>query len=149
MLHAIDLTWREAGLESAPMRLFRSQEHPDHWVGEDEHGVLMLWPARPRGWAKRTGYSGGKRQLEEVEPALARGTGWPFGGRGPKSRSPSGVVSKTVGVRATAEERAAWERAAGGRRLSDWIRDLLNAAAAATPVAPSPPARASRSRSKP
>ena len=91
-----------------------------------------------------------QRQLEEVEPALARGTGWPFGGRGPKSRSPSGMVSKTIGVRATAEERAAWERAAGDRRLSDWIRDLLNAAAAAAAEpAASPQARTSRSRSNP
>lgn len=121
-------------------RLFRSKEHPDHWVGEDEHGVLMLWPAQPRGWAKRTGYNGAKRQLEEVEPALARGTGWPFGGRGPKARSPSGAVSKTIALRATAEERAAWERAAGERKLSDWMREALNDAAAI---------RTSRSRSKP
>lgn len=113
------------------MKLYRSKEHLDHWIGEDEHNVLMLWPARPRGWAKRTGYSGGKRQLEEVEPALARGTGWPFGGRGPKARSPSGVVSKTLGLRVTNEERAAWESAAGERKLADWMRDTLNAAAAA------------------
>lgn len=129
------------------MRLYRSQEHADHWIGEDEHGVLMLWPARPRGWAKRTGFVGAKRQLEEVEPALARGTGWPFGGRGPKSRSPSGAVSKMIGMRVTDEERAAWEKTAGGRRLSDWMRDTLNAAAAAT-AAP-PPARTSRSKGKP
>lgn len=127
-------------------RLYRSEEHPDQWIGEDEHGVLMLWPARPRGWAKRVGYTGGKRHLQEVEPALARGTGWPFGGRGPKSRSPSGVVSKTLGLRVTMEERAAWEKAAGERSLSDWMRDTLNAAAAtATPSA----GRTSRSKSKP
>ena len=126
------------------MRLYRSKEHPGHWIGEDEHGVLMVWPARPRGWAKRTGYVGTKRQLEEIEPALARGTGWPFGGRGPKSRSPSGAVSKMIGMRVTNEERAAWERAAGERRLSDWMRDTLNDAAATTP-----PARTSRSKGKP
>lgn len=125
-------------------RLYRSEEHPDHWIGEDELGVLMLWPARPRGWAKRVGYTGGKRQLQEVEPALARGSGWPFGGRGPKARSPSGVVSKTLGLRVTTEERAAWEKAAGERKLADWMRDTLNAAAAA---AASPPAK-SRSKSK-
>ena len=55
------------------MRLYRSSEHPDHWIGEDEHGVLMLWPARPRGWAKRTGYVGAKRQLEEVGPGTIFG----------------------------------------------------------------------------
>ena len=129
------------------MRLFRSTDHPDHWIGEDEHGVLMLWPARPRGWVKRTGYVGTKRQLEEVEPALARGTGWPFGGRGPKARSPSGKVSKMIGMRVTDEERAAWESAARGSKLSDWMRDTLNAAAAAAAAATTP-ARTSRSKGK-
>jgi len=113
------------------MKLFRSGDMPDHWVGEDEHGVLMVWPARPRGWLKRTAYTGSKRSLEELEPALARGSGWPGGGRGPSPRSESGSVSKPVGLRATIEERAAWERAAGERNLSDWMRDTLNAAAAA------------------
>jgi hypothetical protein len=127
------------------MKLFRVRDMPDHWIGEDEHGVLMVWPARTRGWVKRTAYTGSKRQLEEVEPALARGTGWPGGGRGPKSRSASGAVSKPVGLRATAEERAAWERAAGERKLSDWMRDALNAAAAAV-EANSPKAR---TKSKP
>lgn len=132
------------------MKLYRSREMPDHWIGEDEHGVLMLWPARPRGWMKRRGYVGGKRQLEEIEPALARGSGWPGGGRGPKSRSGTGVISKPVGLRATAEERAAWERAAGERKLSDWMREALNAAAeAASGTSPSSPARASRSKGKP
>jgi hypothetical protein len=111
------------------MKLFRSRDMPDHWIGEDEHGALMVWPARLRGWFKRTAYTGPKRQLEEVEPALSRGTGWPGGGRGPSPRSASGAVSKPVGLRATAEERAAWERAAGERNLSDWMRDILNAAA--------------------
>jgi hypothetical protein len=113
------------------MKLYRSREVPDHWIGEDEHGVLMIWPARPHGWMKRRGYVGGKRQLEEIPAALARGSGWPGGGRGPKSRSGTGVISKPVGLRATAEERAAWESAAGDRKLSEWMRDALNAAAAA------------------
>ena len=113
------------------MRLYRLREMPDHWIGEDEHGVLMIWPARVRGWMKRKGYVGGKRQLEEIEPALARGSGWPGGGRGPTSRSGTGVISKPVSLRATDEERAAWESAAGERKLSEWMRDALNAAAAA------------------
>jgi hypothetical protein len=113
------------------MKLYRSKEHPDHWIGEDEHGVLMLWPARPRGWMKRTGFAGSKRQLEEVDLGLARGTGWPGGPRGPAPRSSSGTASKTLGLRVTDEERASWEAAAGQLKLSDWIRDTCNAAAAA------------------
>jgi len=127
------------------MKLYYSAEIADHWIGEDRHGALVVWPAEPRGWTHRTPYTGGKRPLEEVSPALARGTGWP-GALGGKIRAPSGAPSKPVGVRATDDERAAWERAAGERKLSDWIRDTLNAAAAATP---SPPLRATRSKGKP
>jgi hypothetical protein len=124
------------------MRLYRSRDNPDHWIGEDQHGALMLWPAEPGGWAKRTAYTGGKRQLEEVEPALARGSGWPGGGRTRKPRAASGEPStRSIGVRATPGERAAWESAAGERKLSDWIRDTLNAAAAAATIR-------SRARSK-
>ena len=114
------------------MKLYRPREIPDHWVGEDRHGALLLWPAKPKGWSKRTPYTGGKRQLEEVSPTLARGTGWP-GAVGGKPRALSGERStRSIGVRATAEERAAWESAAGDRRLSDWIRDTLNVAAGRT-----------------
>ena len=112
------------------MRLYRSKDHPDHWVGEDAHGSLMVWPATSRGWAKRTSYTGSKRQLEEVEPALARGTGWPGGGAG---RLPSrGEPSEPLTIRVTARERAAWKRAAKDRDrgLSDWVRDTCNTAAA-------------------
>jgi hypothetical protein len=113
------------------MRLYRSKDHPGQWIGEDEHGALMLWPARPRGWSKRTGYSGAKRQLEEVEPALARGTGWPGS---PVGRRPRGsrAADTQLGIRATREERAAWQRAADdhARKLAEWARDELNAAAA-------------------
>jgi hypothetical protein len=112
------------------MRLYRSKDHPGHWVGEDVHGSLMLWPATVRGWSKRTGYAGSKRQLEEVKPALARGTGWPGGGTG---RLPArGEPSRPLTLRVTDQERGAWERAAKerDRGMSDWIRDTCNAAAA-------------------
>lgn len=115
------------------MRLFRSKDHPGHWVGEDAHGSLMTWPATPRGWSKRTGYAGPKRQLEEVEPALARGTGWPGGGSG---RKPSrGEPSKPLTIRVTDQERGAWESTAKERSqgLSDWIRGTCNAAATEAP----------------
>jgi hypothetical protein len=128
----------------AARKLFRSKEHPDHWIGEDEHGVLMLWPAKPRGWAKRTGYAGPKRQLEEVEPALARGTGWPFGpvGRRPRGNEPS----TTLGIRVTPSERAKWQRAADKRDqgLTVWARDELNASADRSLGEPEP-----KPRSKP
>ena len=107
-------------------KLYRSKEHPDHWIGEDEHGVLMIWPARPRGWLKRTGFSGSKRQLEEVDPSLARGTGWPFGPVGRRPRD--GEASSTLGIRVTTSERAKWQRAADkhDRNLTVWARDELN-----------------------
>lgn len=36
----------------------------------------MVWPAEKRGWSRHTAYVGPRRAMEEVEPALARGTGW-------------------------------------------------------------------------
>jgi hypothetical protein len=110
-------------------KLYRSKDHPDHLIGHDEHGVLMIWPARRRGWLKRTGYNGSKRQLEEVDPKLSRGTGWPFGPVGRRPRD--GEASTTLGIRVTSSERAKWQRAADKRErgLTVWARDELNAAA--------------------
>src|SRR5215218_5696893 len=101
------------------MRLYRSQEMPGRWIGEDKHGGLVHWPAIPKGWAQRTPYTGGRRQLEELAPAMARGTGWPGGGRGPRARGDE--PSKPVTIRVTAQERASWEHAAEehDRTLSD------------------------------
>jgi hypothetical protein len=127
------------------MRLYRSRDLPEKWVGEDPEGALMVWPAKKRGWSRRTAYVGPRRALEEVEPALARGTGWPGGGRAHHPRSPSGRPSRPVSVRATEEERAAWAGAAkrARRTLSEWCREALNAAAerASKPVATAPPER--------
>lgn len=112
------------------MKLFRSASLPGRWIGEDKHGALVHWPAEPRGFAQRTPYKGPKRELEEVEPALARGTGWP-GARG--GRLPSrGSASKPLTLRVTDQERKAWQHAADDRerRLSDWIRDTCNTEAA-------------------
>jgi len=115
------------------MKLFRSDTLPDQWVGEDKHGRLMVWPAKPRGWLQRTAYDGPKRgTLIEVDPAEARGTGWPGGPTGRKPRSSGPTLATPVTIRVTAEERESWERAAKdyGRRLSDWCRGELNAVAA-------------------
>jgi hypothetical protein len=77
-------------------------------------------------------YTGLKRGLEEVAPALAKGTGWPGGGRAHHPRSATGRPSQPVTLRATEEERAAWEGAAKHlkRTLSEWCRSELNDAAA-------------------
>jgi len=117
--------------EKLKPRLYRARDLPGMWVAEDEHGVLMVWPAEPRGWRKRTAYTGPKRTLELVEPALARGTGWAGGGRAHKPRSATGRPAKPVSIRATEEEREAWEGAAKHlqRTLSDWCRGELNDAA--------------------
>lgn len=132
------------------MKLYRSPEYPNQWIGTDAEGALVRWPMETNGWLKRTPYTGGKRQLEEVSPALARGTRWPGGGRAPRPRDPAGMPSDAqVGIRATQEERATWQRAAEVRdqALAAWARDELNAAAARTlaELADSP----SRSKPKP
>lgn len=113
-------------------RLYRSRDLPGQWVGTDQAGALMLWPAEKRtGWAKRVGWTKGTRGLEEVAPALAKGTGWPGGGRAHHPRSATGLPSKPFTFRATEEERALWESAAKHlkRTLSKWCRDELTTAA--------------------
>ena len=109
-------------------KLYRSPDLPDRWIGEDQDGALVHWPAERGGWTRRTPYTGGKRQLEECETTLGRGSGWPGGGRGPAPRSSSGASNKTIGIRVTAEERAKWERVANlcDKGLTVWARDELN-----------------------
>jgi len=112
------------------MKLYRSPEYPGQWIGTDAEGALVRWPIAPDGWAKRTPYTGGKRQLEEVSPVLARGTRWPGAGRARRRRDPSGKPSDAqIGIRATQEEHAGWQRAAELREqtFAAWVRDALNA----------------------
>jgi len=129
------------------LKLYRSKGHADHWIGEDRHGALLIFPAKARGWMSRTPFVGSRLELEEVSPGLARGTKWP-GAIGGKSRDPSGKPSRTVGIRATDDERAAWLRAAdaSGLKLTDWARRSLNqvAARAAAKIT-----RTKRSKAKP
>lgn len=117
------------GFKLAEVRLYRSREMPNRWIGEDQDGALVHWPAEPGGWHRRTPYTGGKRQLEECEPALARGTGWPGAGRGRPPRQ--GTAATTFGVRATSAEIGKWKERAKEeqKRPSVWARDELNAAA--------------------
>ena len=113
------------------LKLYRSKVHAEQWVGEDRHGALLIFPARNRGWTARTPFVGSRLELEEVSPAHARGTKWP-GAVGGKSRDPSGKPSRTVGIRATDDERTSWQRAANasGSSLTDWARRSLNQVAA-------------------
>jgi hypothetical protein len=111
------------------VKLYRPKEPPGHFVGEDRAGGLLLFPASPRGWSKRIAWQGTQRQLVEISPLEARGTGWP-GAIGGKPRRTTASVH-TVSVRVTTEERDLWQSAAGERRLSDWVRDSLNDIAAA------------------
>lgn len=112
------------------MKLYRSKDFPDAWIGQDVEGSLVRWPAEPQGWLRRTPYWGKKQVLEEVEPALARGTGWPGAGRAPKRRDPTGKPSSAmIGIKCTTDERDAWARRADdeGKAISGWARDTLNA----------------------
>jgi hypothetical protein len=110
------------------MKLYKSSEYPGQWIGTDAEGALVRWPAERGGWQRRTPYIGGKRQLEEVNPVLGRGSGWPGGGTGRPPRLPS--PAKTFGIRATIDEIAAWTQRADEehKRPSAWARDELNAA---------------------
>jgi hypothetical protein len=134
------------------LKLYRAKAHPDHWIGEDKHGALLLFPAKPKGWASRTPYVGSKQELEEISPTFARGTKWP-GAIGGKARDPSGKPSRRVtGIRGTDDERDTWQRASAAKELSlyEWIRRALNEVAARDlSEATARPARAKRSRSKP
>jgi len=132
------------------LKLYRSKERADHWIGEDRHGALLIFPAKPRGWASRTPFPGSRLELEEVSPVLARGTKWP-GAVGGKPRDPSGKPSRTVGIRATDDERAAWQRAADaiGMKLTDWARHSLNQVAKGPPNQVAKGTRSKRARGKP
>jgi hypothetical protein len=107
----------------ASLKLYRSKEHPNHWVGEDRYGSLLLFPAKIRGWASRTPYTGSKTELEEVSAMQARGTKWP-GAIGGKTRDPSGKPSRIIGIRVTQAERETWQVAADERgvSLTEWLR---------------------------
>ncbi len=76
------------------------------------------------------GYTGQRRVLEEVEPALARGTGWPGGGTGRKPRTGGEPSNRRITLRATDAEADAWEERAGaaGKGVTVWARDELNTA---------------------
>jgi hypothetical protein len=111
------------------LRLYRSDEHPDQLVGEDQHRALVVFPATPKGWARRTPYTGERSKLVEISPALARGTKWP-GARGGRVADPSGKPrSRFVAIMATDEQRARWAAAAAerGLTLSQWTREALDA----------------------
>jgi hypothetical protein len=45
----------------------------------------------------------------------------------------AGIAAGQISVRVTDAERGAWERAARGRALAEWIRDMCNKKAAADP----------------
>ncbi len=110
-------------------KLYTTPEFPKQWIGTDAEGALVRWPDEKGGWARRTPYTGSKRQLEEVEPALARGTSWPWAGRARRPRHPGGKpTNASIGVKATREERDAWLRRAEdeGKSISGWARDTLN-----------------------
>lgn len=116
-------------------KLYHCNAMPDRWVGTDESGALVHWPRQEGGWAHRTVFNQGRKILVEVEPALARGTGWFGAGVGRPPRGAGGIVggspSAPVTIRASEEERTAWEAKAKAKnqKLSEWAREMLNRAA--------------------
>ena len=113
------------------MKLYRPRNSADVFVGEDKAGALMVFPAQPRGWGKRSAFRGKRASLEEVPAAEGRRTGWP-GAIGGKPRAASGEPSLyQLSVRVTAEERDIWLAAAGDDSLANWMRTTLTTAARA------------------
>lgn len=110
-----------------PLRLYESRHSPDRWIGEDERGRLWSWERRPDGWAQRGPHAGRQRNLTEVEPALARGTGWPGAGVGRRRLAGAELGRpRTVRIddtRWNAVMEAA-DRAAVG--VSDWVRQAID-----------------------
>ena len=134
----------------ASLKLYRSKEHPDHWIGEDKHGALLLFPSKIRGWASRTPYTGSRAELEEVSAMSARGTKWP-GAIGGKTRDPSGKPSRIIGIRVTDAERGMWQRAANARgvSLTEWLRVAATEMLSRSPTGAESSAKSKRtSRSK-
>jgi hypothetical protein len=110
------------------VKLYRPRDRSDVLVGEDKAGALMIFPAQPRGWAKRSAYKGSKKSLDEITASEGRRTGWP-GAIGGKTRTPGQASVYQISVRVTAEERELWVAAAGEGSLADWMRSTLTAAA--------------------
>lgn len=115
------------------MKLYRSEALPDQWIGEDAHGALLQWPARPKGWAERTPYLGPRRGLAERPPAEARGSGWPGAGAGRPPRAGGKAATKQVAFRISDEQEARWLAAAAEEPLAVWGRRELDAAAERKP----------------
>ena len=111
--------------------LYTCPQLPDRWVGTDEQGALVHWPAIAGGWAQRTPYLGHRRSLRAAEPSLARGTGWPGGGAG-RRRLAGSEVGKPVTVKLDDTRRAQALAIAErqGQTLSQLIREALDLAIA-------------------
>lgn len=75
------------------MKLYMHPKLAATWIGEDDAGRLERFPAEAGGWARRTPWIDGRRGLKAVEPAAARGTGWPGAGAGRRRLSASGEAS--------------------------------------------------------
>lgn len=106
--------------------LFRSKQKPGYWICFDEYGNLTQWPDEPKGWARRTAFTGDAKKLEPVPPALSRGTGKPGGPRGRRPRQ-ADASEVTLGVRLTKDELARLRHAAKdeGREPSVLVRELI------------------------
>lgn len=110
--------------------LYACPQLPGRWVGTDEHGALVHWPAVAGGWAERTPYTG-RRALRVVDPAEARGTGWPGGGGG-RRRLAGAERGQPFTFRLDDPRRAALQKLAEkqGQQPSDTVREAIDLAIA-------------------
>ena len=109
------------------LRLYESKHYSDRWIGEDERGLLWYWERRQGGWAQRGPHAGRRRNLTEVEPALARGTGWPGAGVG-RRRLAGAELGRPRTVRIDDTRWNAVIDAANRADLgvSDWVRQAID-----------------------
>ena len=53
------------------VRLYYSEDFPDHWISHQAHGRWFLFPRNAGGWAHRRPYHGA-HQLHAVSPETTR-----------------------------------------------------------------------------
>lgn len=118
---------RSSRRDALAATLYMCPQLSDRGVGTDEHGALALWPRTAGGWAFRTPYGGHRRSLRAVDPAEARGTGWPGGGVGRRRLAGAGR-GLPLTIRIDDKRRTALQKLAAqqGQQVSDTVREGID-----------------------
>lgn len=111
--------------------LYACRQLPGRWVGTDEHGALVVWPAVAGGWAQQAPYLGHRRALTAADPVLARGTGWPGAGVG-RRRLAGAEAGRALTIKIDDTRRAALKALAArqGQSTSRCVLEAIDLAIA-------------------